>query len=239
MNNYENAPIHSGKIIQIPGPVIDVVFEKGDLPKIKEKLTVSLDGEVRTMEVVQHVNDRTARCVMLGVSEGLARNLTVESTGGPIRVPVGEAVLGRVLNVLGEPIDGGEPKRHHFLLTTFANGAFCGGGFHSNPNASLCDGRIDVVEIENVSRTRFLTLVGHYKKGTHTQEKLSRFVHFAKREQIDIVFDAPMIVSLDGELSRLDEMHLSVAHGALRLRVPKGAEPVGKPLVKEEQEVLA
>ena len=109
MNEYLEATFRTGKIVQITGPVVDVVFQKGELPKIKEKLTVSLKKETRTMEVVQHLNNQTARCVMLGASEGLCRDLTVIATGETICVPVGEAVLGRVLNVLGEPIDGGEP----------------------------------------------------------------------------------------------------------------------------------
>ena len=109
MNEFAKPSLRTGKIVQITGPVVDVAFARGELPKIKEKLTVALKDEVRTMEVVQHVNDQTARCVMLGASEGLCRNLVVISTGEPISVPVGEAVLGRVLNVLGEPIDGGEP----------------------------------------------------------------------------------------------------------------------------------
>lgn len=109
MNEYLESTFRTGKIVQITGPVVDVVFQKGELPKIKEKLTVSLKEEIRTMEVVQHLNNQTARCVMLGPSEGLCRDLTVTATGETICVPVGEAVLGRVLNVLGEPIDGGQP----------------------------------------------------------------------------------------------------------------------------------
>lgn len=99
----------TGKIVQISGSVVDVAFEKGKLPKIKEALTVSLQGKKRVMEVAQHIGDNTVRCIMLSESEGLSRGMEVTATGGNIRVPVGKVTLGRMFNVLGEPIDGGTP----------------------------------------------------------------------------------------------------------------------------------
>lgn len=99
----------TGKIVQISGSVVDVAFEKGKLPKIKEALTVSLQGKNRVMEVAQHIGDNTVRCIMLSESEGLSRGMEVTATGGNIRVPVGKVTLGRMFNVLGEPIDGGAP----------------------------------------------------------------------------------------------------------------------------------
>ena len=96
-----------GRIVQITGPVVDVKYTKETLPKIKERLYVECKGERRSMEVVQHIGGYTVRCIMLGASEGLCRDMAVYATGSTICVPVGEAVLGRVLNVLGEPIDDG------------------------------------------------------------------------------------------------------------------------------------
>ena len=96
-----------GTIVQISGPVVDVEFQAGHLPRIREALTVKKDGAVRVMEVAQHVGDNTVRCVMLAGSEGLARGMKVEAPGHPIQVPVGAATLGRMFNVLGQPIDGG------------------------------------------------------------------------------------------------------------------------------------
>lgn len=100
--------LKTGKIVQITGPVVDVKFVKEALPKIKEKLYVEKNNRHRTMEVVQHIGHSTVRCVMLDASEGLCRDMDVYATGTPITVPVGEAVLGRLFNVLGEPIDGKE-----------------------------------------------------------------------------------------------------------------------------------
>ena len=97
----------TGKIIQVSGSVVDVSFEPGHLPKINEALTVDIDDKQLVMEVAQHIGNNAVRCIMLCGSEGLARNMVVKATGNTIQVPVGEATLGRMFNVLGQPIDGG------------------------------------------------------------------------------------------------------------------------------------
>ena len=99
----------TGKIIQISGSVIDVQFEKGHLPRIKDALTVKLGEKTLVMEVAQHIGEAMVRCIMLAGSEGLARGMEVTATGSGITVPVGEITLGRMFNVTGEPIDGGAP----------------------------------------------------------------------------------------------------------------------------------
>lgn len=98
-----------GKITAISGPVIDCEFPKGSLPKIKEALSVTVKGEKRIMEVAQHIGKDRVRCILLGAGENLSRGMTVESNGKGISVPVGEKTLGRMFNVLGEPIDGETP----------------------------------------------------------------------------------------------------------------------------------
>ncbi len=96
-------------ITQISGPVVDVELVSGDLPRLREMLTVEKNGEHRVMEVAQHLDGKTVRCIMLSPSEGLARGLAVDVPGHSIQVPVGEATLGRMFNVLGQPIDGAGP----------------------------------------------------------------------------------------------------------------------------------
>ena len=96
-----------GKIVQVSGPVVDVEFERGELPAIREALIVLLDGKELKMEVAQHIGRGVVRCIMLAPSEGLAKDMPVQATGEGIMVPVGEHVLGRVFNALGEPLDGG------------------------------------------------------------------------------------------------------------------------------------
>ncbi len=97
-----------GKIVEISGPVVDCEFEHGRLPKIKEAITVCVNGEERFMEVAQHVGHDTVRCIMLAPSENLSRGMKVCAPGHGIKVPVGKVTLGRVFNVLGDTIDGGE-----------------------------------------------------------------------------------------------------------------------------------
>ena len=99
----------TGEIIQVSGPVIDVVFEQGQLPHIREALTVEVEGKRKTMEVSQHLGDSRARCIILSGSEGISRGMKVTATGANISVPVGEVTIGRMFNVLGDPIDGGPP----------------------------------------------------------------------------------------------------------------------------------
>lgn len=95
-----------GKIVEIAGPVIDVEFNKGELPKIKDALSVNVDNETRVMEVASHIGNNTVRCIMLDRSEDLYRGMEVNGNGKGIEVPVGEVTLGRMFNVLGKPIDG-------------------------------------------------------------------------------------------------------------------------------------
>ena len=97
--------MEKGKIVQVIGPVIDVEFSEGTLPMIKDALTVEINGKNRVMEVAQHMGNRVVRCIMLATSEGLCKDMEVISTGSCIQVPVGEATLGRMFNVLGDPID--------------------------------------------------------------------------------------------------------------------------------------
>lgn len=98
-----------GHIVQISGPVVDVRFAEGYLPKIREALTVAINGEQRVMEVAQHIGNDVVRCILLAGSEGLSRGIQVCAPGTTITVPVGEATLGRMFNVFGEAIDGKPP----------------------------------------------------------------------------------------------------------------------------------
>ena len=122
----------------------------------------------------------------------------------------------------------GEPETTcRYLLTTYANGAFCGGGFHSNPKSSLNDGKIDTVFVHNISRTRFLTLVGAYKKGTHLAKKYEKIIKNQKLDSIDLWFDKPANVSVDGEIISVKELHITLARNALRILIPDGSKMIG------------
>ena len=97
--------IIKGKVLQVMGAVVDVAFPDRKLPMIKDALTVEIDGRTRVMEVAQHMGGHVVRAIMLSASDGLCKGMEVTSTGSGIKVPVGEATLGRMFNVLGEAID--------------------------------------------------------------------------------------------------------------------------------------
>ena len=98
-----------GIITEVQGPVVDVLFPEGRLPFIKDALTVDNGGTTCVMEVAQHMGGNVVRWIMLSPSEGLCRDMEVTAEGGGIRVPVGDRTLGRLFNVTGQTIDGGEP----------------------------------------------------------------------------------------------------------------------------------
>jgi len=93
----------SGRIVQIIGAVIDVEFPRDSVPKVYDALTVDTKGT--TLEVQQQLGDGVVRTIAMGQTEGLSRGLNVSNTGGAIKVPVGTATLGRIMDVLGNPID--------------------------------------------------------------------------------------------------------------------------------------
>lgn len=101
--------MNKGKILQVLGPVVDVEFDSGELPMIKDALEVTRDGKRLVMEVASHIGNNIVRCIMLASSEGLTKGMEVIATGSCIKVPVGKQTLGRMFNVLGEVIDEGEP----------------------------------------------------------------------------------------------------------------------------------
>ena len=96
----------NGAIVQIVGVVVDVEFASGRLPAIYNALTVELEGKPLVLEVAQHLSQRMVRAVALGPTDGLVRGASVSDSGAPISVPVGDETLGRMFNVVGEPIDG-------------------------------------------------------------------------------------------------------------------------------------
>lgn len=96
---------NTGKIIQIIGPVVDIRFTKGFLPSINTAVIVDPEGFNLTVEVAQHVGDDSVRCISMGSTEGLVRGMIAIDTKDAIKVPVGKEVLGRMFNVLGDPID--------------------------------------------------------------------------------------------------------------------------------------
>ena len=101
-----------GKITQVIGAVLDLKFSEGYLPEINDAVEITRkDGGKLVVEVAQHLGDDIVRCIAMGPTDGLVRGMDAVATGGPISVPVGEATLGRIFNVLGEPIDEKEAPK--------------------------------------------------------------------------------------------------------------------------------
>lgn len=101
MNN-----LNAGIVKRIIGPVIDIQFEDSEMPQLLDAIKIQMEDHVVVAEVAQHVGDSTVRCIALSSTDGMKRGLKAINTGAPIEVPVGNDVLGRLFNVLGEPIDG-------------------------------------------------------------------------------------------------------------------------------------
>jgi F-type H+/Na+-transporting ATPase subunit beta len=111
-----NGASNVGKIVQVIGPVVDVEFPDGKLPKILNALKVTNPGISRaadnlTLEVASHMGEGVVRTVAMDTTDGLVRGTAVRDTGGPIAMPVGPECLGRILNVVGDPVDDGPPVR--------------------------------------------------------------------------------------------------------------------------------
>ena len=147
-------------------------------------------------------------------------------------------VVGLALTLIRKPgvnckisVDGGEAKPHRLLLTTYGNGEFCGGGFHSNPESSVCNGKINVLTVANVTRRKFVSIVGSYKKGTHL--KHTDIVGSMLADTVKIDFDGLTNICVDGEITQADALELSVARSAVKFLVPCGSEYVKKEQLAE------
>lgn len=96
---------HIGKVVQVTGPVLDIRFADGELPALLNAVELQNHGKTLVVEVAQHIGDNVARCIAMAATDGLVRGTEAVDMGGPITVPVGDQCLGRVFNLLGEPVD--------------------------------------------------------------------------------------------------------------------------------------
>ncbi len=96
---------HIGKVIQVIGPVLDIQFKDGELPELLNAIEIDNHGQKLVVEVAQLTGDNVVRCIAMNSTDGLVRGTEAVDTGEPIKVPVGDQCLGRVFNLLGEPVD--------------------------------------------------------------------------------------------------------------------------------------
>lgn len=200
----------------------------------KEKffdIAAQLDGKTITIDAIK-CNDKYAiNMVNIGFDCEVVK-VMMRIKRSPL-VPSGLAyIFGVVATLIKKPgviadisIDGGEWKSHDLLLTTIANGCYCGGGFHSNPLAFLTDGKLDSLLVNNIPRRTFIGLVGSYKKGTHIVPKNASILTSQSVRTIDFRFPAKQSISIDGEVNDIEkELHFEVMRGALDFVVPAGCD---------------
>ena len=149
-------------------------------------------------------------------------------------------ILGIIPTLITKPtvkatayLDGNETEGKDLLLTTIANGCYCGGGFHSNPEALLTDGKINLLFVNNIGRLRFLQLVSSYKKGTHLVAKNASILSSESYSSLDLVFEGTQSASVDGEIHDIEgKLHVEIIRDALNFVVPRGSS-----FIKEENKL--
>jgi F-type H+-transporting ATPase subunit beta len=123
LDHHKETGMNIGRIVQVIGPVVDLAFEEGQLPNIMNAVAITnptindQEGNL-IVEVAQHLGDNVVRCIAMDITDGLVRGMKAKDTGGPISVPVGPECLGRILNVVGRPVDGLGPvnAKHHMPI---------------------------------------------------------------------------------------------------------------------------
>ena len=151
------SPAGNGKVVQVIGPVVDVEFPDGKLPKILSALKLTNPGispgrDNLTLEVAQHLGENTVRAVAMDTTDGLVRGMVVRDTGAPIAMPVGPECLGRILNVIGDPVDDGPPVTTKLRMP-----------IHRPPPASFVEQSTKIEVFE--TGIKVIDLLAPYRKG--------------------------------------------------------------------------
>lgn len=193
-------------------------------------IDAQLDGQTRMLDLIRYNDRLCVNMINIGFDcEVVKRTAKIKRSK---LVPPGMGyIAGLVITLLRKPgvkaqisLDGAPAQKRNMLLTAVANGAWCGGGFHSSPLAHLDDGVLDVLMIKNVSRVRFVSLVKAYKSGAYIdQPRARRVIDYAKVHTIRYTFAAPQSVCVDGEVIELNELELGAERNALCMIVPRGA----------------
>ena len=188
----------SGKIVQIIGAVVDVEFSRADLPKVYDALNV--EGKNLVLEVQQQLGDGVVRTIAMGSTDGLSRGLQVTNTNAPISVPVGKETLGRIMNVLGEPIDEKGPigeqvkckcTRQHLSIFQFKrhtvgvlHGGFCkfiGASFHKKRGGHSTGQIQTLIQLRSRGGARWQTTNPEKKRAIRRKHGGSQRDHHGQR----------------------------------------------------------
>ena len=126
---------------------------------------------------------------------------------------------------LSVSLDGEEPEEKELLLSTFSNGRYYGGGFNASPKARLCDGLMDVCFVNNISRTKFISIVKYYRSGEYLDmKKFDGIVDFRRAKEAHLEFDREQTFCIDGELFESKILNLRLIPRALNIIIPKGSD---------------
>lgn len=213
-------------------------FGKGEL---FFDVDAQIDGEEYAIDILKCNDMYAINMINIGFDCEVVKK-TVKLKKNPLIPSKLAYIAGVVTTLIKKPgmkaevsCDGAEFEPRQYLLTTFANGEFCGGGFHSNPAAALCDGEIDALFINNVSRRVFVSLVGSYKKGTHLVPKNDKILKNYKHKKIELRFKEKQSASVDGELFDFDELCIEIVPNGAVFVAPLGVT-LPERLAKKEKE---
>ena len=206
-------------------------------------INAQIDSAPYSVDIIKASDRHAINMINIGFDCEVVCN-TVNIKKSPLVPSKLAYILGLVVTLVRKPgvtaeisVDGGEAIKEKLLLSTFANGTYCGGGFRSNPLADLSDGKIDKLFVSNISRAKFISLVGDYKKGTHLADKFKDIIRNSKCDEIKLKFDKLTNVSVDGEIISVNELLISVLKGAMKFRIPKGALPISQSAAIESASV--
>jgi YegS/Rv2252/BmrU family lipid kinase len=192
-------------------------------------ISAQIGGDVASIDLIRCNDMYAINMINVGFDCEVVKK-TVKLKKSPLIPSKLAYVAGVVTTLVRKPgvsarifCDGELVGEKKFLLTTFANGAFCGGGFNSNPAAMLCDGRVDALFIDDVSRRTFIGLVGSYKKGTHICPKNEKILLNTKHSKIELEFPSVQSASIDGELFDFERLSVECVPSAVSFIVPCGA----------------
>lgn len=199
-----------------------------------------LDANVDTVDLIRYNDRYCVNMINIGFDcEAAARTAKLKTN------PLVPSKFAYIFGLLGEfikksgtaftcKLDGEEMGDRRLLLSLFANGGFCGGGFYSAPKALLSDGLMDYCFIRNISRFRFLSLVGKYKSGTHLQMKnRDKIFEYGTCREAELSFGQTRRICVDGEIEECDTLRLCIVKDAVRFLVPASGTRQTK---KEETE---
>lgn len=188
-----------------------------------------LDGSEQVLDLIRYNQNFCVNMINIGFDCEVVKQTAKIKRSRLIPAGMGY-IAGLVITLVRKPgvkasvyLEDGEAQQRRMLLTAVANGAWCGGGFHSNPLSLQDDGILDVLMIKNVSRVRFLSLVKSYKQGSYIHDpRARRVIDYAKCSKVRYTFEKMQSICVDGEVIDVQELEISAVKGALHFILPAG-----------------